>query len=573
MFVKVVALILLIAIGGAVYVAYTTGIIEIHLGTKSTNTQTTPTTTTMVQTSTSMSTTSIIGTQTATRTTNQATTVTVTKTVTTAPGAATTTTHMATSTRPRQTKTTTTTITTTVTTSTTKTSSVTSMTTTTTAATTTRSTLPKPWDRLILPEIRVTDKLTEEGPRMLLVAAKRNELHLQPLYAEKTPGMASYSEPMELGAATGIGFLGPSYAILISTFSPIAFLDDLYLSEKPLQPFMVVFFSDKVMDAVAVDSVAVNWLLLTSNGDLVYASAEKKLSIPRQFSDKVSEARESTCRYRLYHDRAMRHVGAFSSENADIALAWGGKKLVLVALSNTGGLVAGCDEKPEIKYIKVITFPDNVVWAGKYSSNTILWVLTTKALYAIPVVSYKFQTAWLPVSPAKLRPVLVAKATSFAVIDMNGDALVLLLENGKIIGKYVENEWEGIARVKAYLLQLKGIELTENEEKPIKIMVSEPVLGDELLALQYPSSVSIYSINCDECAEGKISATREVAYSIPRGDQVIGYTVALLQGDEDHAAIAKKKYGVNLGENIYISGIVVTKADGRLIAVLDYEGR
>ncbi len=411
---------------------------------------------------------------------------------------------------------------------------------------------------------------------MLLVAKGRDGLRLQPFYIERTPSIAAYSEPAGLEAAAGIGFLGPSYAVIISDFSPIALLDDIYLSGEQSQPFMVVFFPYKVLDAVTIGSAAVDWVLLTSNGDVVYAPAEKRLSIPSQLSDKVSEARETTCSYKLYHDPELRHVGAFFSavDYLNIVVAWGGKKLVLVALNGVGSLVAGCDKKPSIMYTKVITFPDDIIWAGGYDSNRILWILTAKGLYAMPVVSYKFQTAWLPVSPEKLRPVFVTEAKSFAIIGMNDDAVVLFLQNGKIVAKYVENEWEGVAKVRSYPLRLEGVRLVENGEKPVKIMILNPTSWSEsLLALQYPSSVSIYSFDEDQVGEGIINATREVTYTLPKGDEIIGFTIALLHGDKEYSAVTKKRYGIELGENIFISGIVVVKPDGRLVAVLDYEGR
>ena len=414
----------------------------------------------------------------------------------------------------------------------------------------------------------------DEGPRMMLIMGGQSGLRPMPLSYERTPYVAAYRDPADFEAASGMGFLGPSYAVLATTTSPLDYLDKLYTSGDNIPSFMVVFFPEEVRDAVFLDSTATSWLLLDSKGALVYASAGEKLSIPEQLSGNVSEARTVTCTHKLYQDPDLRHIGAFRGEYLDAALAWGGKKLVVVALGSQG-FPASCSDEAKTAYVKTFTFPDEVLWAGQYDSPTILWVLTTGKLYAVPLVSYKFQTAWLPVSPGKLHPTPVADAEPFAVMSVSGgDALVFLLDSGSLDVRIVENKWEGIADVKEADIDLRGVEIEHGGEKPVKIMLEQPVIGDKpLLALQYPSSITVYSIDASGATSGVINASREVTYSIRSGDQVVGYTAALIHGDKAHNAATKERYGSRLGSDVFVSGIVVAAPDGRIIAVLDYEGR
>ena len=434
--------------------------------------------------------------------------------------------------------------------------------------------LPGPWSSLELPELGVVDEMMDEGPRVMMVAAGRGDLRLRPLSYERTPYIADYSDTADFYAGEGMGFLAPRYAVLMTTLSPIGYLDRLYTGED-VKPFMVVFFPVEARDAVILDDVGTEWLLLTSKGDLVYGSAGERLEVPKQLSGNVSEARILACTHRLHHDPGLEHVGAFRSEYLDAAIAWGGDRLVIVALGNNEGFAVGCDEKPRIEYVKTVTLPEEIVWAGQYNSPTILWILTTKRLYAMPLVSYKFQTAWLHVSPEKLHPTPVADAKPFAVVaSSTGSALVLLLGEDGVEARLVENEWEGVAKTGKAPVSLGGLEFERDGEKPVKIMLEQPVVGDKpLLALQYPGRVVIYSLDEEGINNGVVNATEEVSYTIRSGDDVAGYTAVLLHGDEAHDQATRERYGVGLGEDVFVSGIVVRTADGKLVGVLDYESR
>ena len=408
----------------------------------------------------------------------------------------------------------------------------------------------------------------------MMVIEKPEELRIQPLSHERTPYIADYRDDADFYAAGGMGFLGPSYAILMTTVSPIGYLDNLYLG-KEAAPFTVVFFPEKVRDAVFLDNGGYEWLILTTKGDLVYGATGKRLNIPKQLASNVSEARALACAHRLYSDPGLRHVGAFRSMYMDAAIAWGGNKLVLIPVNNYAGFAIGCKEEPKTAYVKTITFPEEIVWAGQFDSPTILWILTTKKLYAMPLVSYKFQTAWLRVSPEKLHPVPVADSKPFVVMAVStGDALVMLLDKGGIEAKLIENEWEGVAKVSDASVRLEGVEIQQGGKKPVKLMIEWPVANDRpLLALQYPGEIVIYSFDEDGAQKGVINATREVSYTLGEGDNVVGYTAVLLHGAKRYNQATKERYGVELGENVFISGIVVVTPDNKLVGVLDYEGR
>ncbi len=389
----------------------------------------------------------------------------------------------------------------------------------------------------------------------------------------RLPVLASGTEIAGGDTTPGLGLPGEDYVILPSTldFSTLVYR---YFTGDTVEPYYIAYLGTKYRDAVMLDPVGTEWAVLTRSGDLLLIPSMDRMSIPSEYTKLVREARKPECVKKLATALSAESLGVFSSEQADVILAWKANKLtILVDSMDCCGLTIRCDEKPNITIVKTFAFPEPVLWAGEYMDTQDIWVLTEGGkVYAIPIISYKFQTGYLVVSPDKIKPYLVGEADSFAVIQVSTyNPILLLAKNGKITALEIDNEWEGKILVKPIRLRIQGASI----EEPVKAIYTRDSGDGIILAIQTTSNeLHVYTVedlNWEDENTATLVLGQEEAYKLKEGVRILGISMYTRYGDEDLAKLLQDNYGVSLGTDIKITSITALSDDGKtIIGVLDF---
>ncbi len=439
----------------------------------------------------------------------------------------------------------------------------------TTTAEPQESEVQEPWKSLILPSIEYATEAMEDGFRIYFTITGNDEPPIATYY--RLPTLASWSEITGGDTVPGLAFPGKGHLVMPMwmDLSFHAFHD--FVGDTEASFYVAYFGTEGINDALMRDSAGTSWFLLTPNNSIILIPSMELIEIPPEYRELVNEARQPECVDMLATVDAE-HLGLFDSMLAEAVLAWKDNRLTILLTEEYLGFPIDCLDTPNVTLTKSLEFPEKIVWAGEYGNQEIVWVKTESSLYAVPIISYVFQTGYRVISAERIEPHLIGEASSFAVLQgsMN-PPLVFLVKDGKLSVVEVINEWEGNITVRPVNLVLDGYNMSDTI---VDIYIRES--GELLLGLLMENNdFDIYTIDDIEWQDEDtvvLHLGNEELYTIEPGLEVIGFSMYIRYDDDDLRKLIIDEGGMDLGTDIKVISIVALDTnDNTVIGVLDFE--